>query len=254
MFGRLKSYLQTTTHDDGESHAYLIIPDLHGIHSIYLQVEKYIKKCASNRHIIFLGDYMDRGESGEIDGVYFRDAGSARIMMDLIKLQVWADKEGRKISFLRGNHETFFEDYYLHDNPYAYDKYGFFKDSVDCLTHLFEKDREFYEHFILFLKNLQAYHLEEKYNFLFIHAGIDPNETSLKKQAADGLIYWIRDQFIFSQKPLPYTVVFGHTPFSKPFIRKDKIGLDSGVYKRSFINLLKIDHAKHEIITLQKSK
>jgi len=157
----------------------------------------------------------------------------------------------RKIIFLRGNHELFYEDYYIHHDTYAYKQYKFFKDATDCLEHVFKEDRDFYDDFILFLNNLQAYYLDEKYHYLFIHAGIDPDEKDLQKQAEDGLIYWIRDQFLFSEKKLPYTVIFGHTPFSKPFMRSDKIGLDSGVYKRGFLNLLKIDNENSKIIQLR---
>jgi len=46
---------------------YLVIPDIHGKLSQYIQVEKLIKvtlKNDSSYYIIFLGDYIDRGESG----------------------------------------------------------------------------------------------------------------------------------------------------------------------------------------------
>jgi serine/threonine protein phosphatase 1 len=253
MIGRLKSLLKPNkTYDEDINDAYLIVPDLHGVYTVYQEVERYIKKSHPDRHIIFLGDYMDRGESGEVYGIFFKDSGSMRIMKALIELKKWAEDEGRELSFLRGNHETFFEDYYLHDDDFAYGKYEFFKNSVDCLNHVFEKEPVFYEAFILFLKELKAYHHDRVHDYLFIHAGIDPDMKGLEAQAEDGLIYWIRDVFIFSEKKLPYTVVFGHTPFSRPFIREDKIGLDSGVYKRGFINLLEVNDGDHTIITLGK--
>ena len=240
---------------DKTKHSYLVVPDLHGVHSIYKKVEKYIKhECEKSRTIIFLGDYMDRGESGTLDGIEFKDLGSYLIIKDLIKLQRWATKNNRKIIFLRGNHEIFFEDYYLHDDQYAYSQYPFFKNSVDCLTYVFNKDEKFYKDFIDFFSTLKPYYHDKTYNYLFIHAGIDPQEKDLEKQVKSGLVYWIRDQFLFSEKKLPYTVIFGHTPFSKPFMRADKIGLDSGVYKRGFLNLLHIDNEDSRIIQLFKKQ
>ncbi len=254
MISGIKSFFTSSSHHDHDTHHYLVVPDLHGIHSIYKKVETYIKKeCGVNRTIIFLGDYMDRGESGSLDGKHFKDLGSYLIMRDLIKLKRWALEEGRHIIFLRGNHEVFYEDYYLNENKYAQEEYAFFRESNACLSHFFEKDEKFYDDFIFFLHALQPYYLDKKYAYLFIHAGIDPDEKDIDKQAEDGLIYWIRDKFLFSEKKLPYTVIFGHTPFSKPFMRSDKIGLDSGVYKRGFLNLLQIDNKDSKIIQLQKN-
>ncbi len=253
MLSHIKSYFHSVPATK-ERHQYLVVPDLHGVHSIYQKVEKFIKnEVEKNRTIIFLGDYMDRGESGSVDGQIFKDAGSYLVLKDLIALDRWAKEEDRKIIFLRGNHEVFYEDYYLHDDQYAYHEYGFFKNSTDCLNHVFKNDKLFFDDFILFLKNLQPYYLDTVYDYLFIHAGIDPDGRDLDQQAKEGLIYWIRDKFLFSEKKLNYTVIFGHTPFSKPFMRSDKIGLDSGVYKRGFINLLKIDNADSKIIQIAKN-
>lgn len=253
VISAIKSYFSSSESLHTQDHRYLVVPDLHGIHSIYKQAEQYIKtQTGDDRVIIFLGDYMDRGEGGKLDGREFEDIGSYLILRDLIALQKWADAHKRTIIFLRGNHEVFYEDYYIHEKKYAYNQYKFFKNSVDCLSYFFIKDETFYDDFILFLHNLQAYHFDEKYEYLFVHAGIDPDEKDLDKQAKEGLIYWIRDKFLFSEKKLPYTVIFGHTPFSKPFMRSDKIGLDSGVYKRGFLNLLKIDNENSKVIQLNK--
>ncbi len=49
---------------------YLIIPDIHGQLSQYNQIEILIKntlKKDSTVHVIFLGDYIDRGESCILD-------------------------------------------------------------------------------------------------------------------------------------------------------------------------------------------
>jgi len=254
MLDLVKSYFSSDEQKIVADKHYLVVPDLHGMHSIYKKVEAYIKNELDEKYtIVFLGDYMDRGESGERDGIHFKDLGSYLIIKDLIALQTWAEEQARSIVFLRGNHEVFYEDYYLHDDKYAYNEYAFFKNSVDTLAHFFKEDRAFYDAFITFLHNLQPYYHDETYDYLFIHAGIDPDEKDLDKQAEDGLIYWIRDKFLFTEKKLNYTVIFGHTPFSKPFMRSDKIGLDSGVYKRGFLNLLKIDNQDSKIIQLHKN-
>ncbi|OQX73917.1 MAG: hypothetical protein B6D59_04135 [Campylobacteraceae bacterium 4484_4] len=231
---------------------YLVVPDLHGNWSLYQKVEEVVKKSDKNRTVIFLGDYMDRGEPGTIQGKKFADAGSYLVIRSLIELKKWALKEGRSLLFLRGNHERFYEDYYFHKDKTPYQKYPFFRKSVEALTFVFQQQPRFYAEFEAFLKSLLPYYLDEKNRYLFVHAGIDPDISEMKIQEREEHIYWIRDKFLFSEKELDYTVIFGHTPFSAPFVKSDKIGLDSGIYKRDFINLMRIDNENSKIFTLYK--
>jgi serine/threonine protein phosphatase 1 len=39
---------------------------------------------------------------------------------------------------------------------------------------------------------------------------------------------WIRDPFICSQYDFGKRVIFAHTPFRKPLVMKNKIGIDTG--------------------------
>ena len=230
---------------------YLIVPDIHGTYSIYQKIEQYIKTaCEEDRTIIFLGDYLDRGESMTVHGREFHDGGSYHTLKALLKLQAWGISHDRNLIFLRGNHEIFYEDYFIKDSTKAYDLYPFFRESVEALEFAFEHDYALFPKFENFLENLLPYYLDEESGYLFIHAGVDFSYGSLKEQAKKGIIYWIRDKFIYDESPLPYTVVFGHTPFDEPFITKDKIGLDSGIYDSGYVNLLKIDNQTRDIIRL----
>ncbi len=230
---------------------YLVVPDLHGTYSVYKRVEAYIKAhVEADRCVIFLGDYMDRGEGGEIDGIYFDDAGSYYTIRDIIALKKWASQQDRQMHFLRGNHELFFENFFIEGSISAYREYPFFKNSVKTLEHIFRKDDTFAEDFIAFLKSLEPYYLDTKNGYLFVHAGIDPECKDLQTQVKRGSVYWIRDKFILSRKRLPYKVVFGHTPFFEPFVEHDKIGLDCGIYRTGKINLLQIDGKKEHIFQL----
>lgn len=230
---------------------YLVVPDLHGTYSVYRKVERYIKEeCEADRCVIFLGDYMDRGESGEIDGRYFDDAGSYYTIRDIIALKEWAYEARRHMIFLRGNHELFFENFFIEGSINAYRQYPFFKKSVEALEYIFSRDNGFAERFIDFLKSLKPYYLDTTNGYLFVHAGIDPECKDLETQVKQGSVYWIRDKFILSKKRLPYTVIFGHTPFFEPFVQRDKIGLDCGIYRTGSINLLRIDGPERTIVKL----
>jgi serine/threonine protein phosphatase 1 len=63
--------------------------------------------------------------------------------------------------------------------------------------------------------------------FCFVHAGVRPR-VPLEAQTAEDLL-WIREPFLGSDHGLPYTVVFGHTPYREVhFDVPRKIGLDTG--------------------------
>ncbi len=246
--------LGSVSEKNGSNGKYVVVPDLHGRYSVYKKVEYFLKrKVEEDRHIIFLGDYMDRGESGRIFRRELKDVGSYFVMRDLIRLKKFFKKHNRKVTFLRGNHEIFFEDYFIKGDTSPYYEFDFFKDSVDAIEFICKRNRFFMPSFIEFLNDLEPYYLDKTYKYLFVHAGIDPEKgNNIEKQAKDGTIYWIRSKFIDSEKPLSYTVVFGHTPFKEPFITKDKIGIDSGIYKRDFINILLIDRDVTKIIQIKK--
>ncbi len=232
-------------------HKYLVVPDLHGTYSVYQKVERYLKdEIDKDTAVIFLGDYMDRGESGEIDGESFEDAGSYYTIRDIIALKAWAEEEGREYIFLRGNHEIFFENFFIEGSINAYRQYPFFKNSVRAIEYMMRKNSDFTDAFIAFLRDLKPYYLDRKNGYLFVHAGIDPESKDLETQVKKGTVYWIRDKFILSKKRLPYKVVFGHTPFFEPFIKRDKIGLDCGIYRTGYINLLHINGSKYHIFKL----
>ena len=230
---------------------YLVVPDIHGMHSIYKRVEYIIKnRLEEDRVVIFLGDYMDRGESGEIYGKRFKDIGSYLVIRDIIKLKAWAQENQREIIFLRGNHEIFFEDYYFGGNEFLYHKYPFFKNSIDALEFAFKKEKNLYHELKLFLKDLKPYYLDRENRYLFIHAGVDPSINKLEAQIKHDSIYWIRDKFIYSDEVFDHTIIFGHTPFDEPFMKLDRIGLDSGIYESGYINLLKIDNRSSQILKI----
>lgn len=245
------SFSRKTSKNSEEFCKYLVIPDLHGTYSVFKKIDEYIKaNCEVNRKIIFLGDYMDRGESGEIYGKHFPDIGSYLIIRDLIKLKSWAKQNNRKIIFLRGNHEIFFEDYYFGENEFLYHKYEFFKNSIDVLEYAFKKEKYLYTDIKFFLKELKPYFLDKENKYLFIHAGIDPTKSTLEQQIKHESIYWIRDKFIYAEETFDFTVIFGHTPFEQPLIKLDRIGLDSGIYDSGYINLLKIDDKSSQILKI----
>jgi serine/threonine protein phosphatase 1 len=77
-----------------------------------------------------------------------------------------------------------------------------------------------------FFQSLRPYY--ETKDYIFVHAGLNP-DVPLAEQGVYDLL-WVRYEFIESENDIGKIVVFGHTPVGeKPLIRKNKIGIDTGV-------------------------
>jgi serine/threonine protein phosphatase 1 len=77
---------------------------------------------------------------------------------------------------------------------------------------------------ITFFKSLRTW--IELDDYYVVHAGLRPG-VEIEGQTQEDLI-WIRDAFIFSDYDFGKKVIFGHTPFIKPLVTDNKIGLDTG--------------------------
>jgi serine/threonine protein phosphatase 1 len=75
-----------------------------------------------------------------------------------------------------------------------------------------------------FFSSLQPFLETDK--FIFVHAGLKPGVPLAKQKKRD--LLWIRDEFIDADQAVEKTVVFGHTPFARPLVEKDRIGIDTG--------------------------
>ena len=185
----------------------IAVGDIHGeIEKLNLLLDKLL--LTSNDKVIFLGDYIDRGEH------------SKEVIDRLIELSKTIE-----CVFLKGNHEEMLlntrisrrqedvEHWLLSGGITTYDNYG----DYPTIFNLHG----------IFLENLKPYHIEN--NCLFVHAGINPDKK-LEEQNSDDL-FWIREEFYERSHSLPYKIIFGHTPFTVPFIADDKIGIDTGCGK-----------------------
>lgn len=185
----------------------IAVGDIHGeIEKLNSLLEKLNLKASDT--VVFLGDYIDRGHN------------SKEVIDRLLNLS-----KSTNCVFLKGNHEDMLiktrisrkEDdithWLLSGGITTYDNYG----DYPTIFNLHGG----------FLENLKPYYLTEKY--LFVHAGINPGK-SLEYQTDDDL-FWIREEFINYPHKFNQTVIFGHTPFVKPYYENRKIGIDTGCGK-----------------------
>ena len=185
------------------------------IHGCLEKLEDLIAKIGPARDdlLIFLGDYIDRS------------ANPKRVIDFLIELRSNID-----CIFLRGTHE----DMFLEFLEYGTNKTIFFANGGLRTIASYIQPQPFSSHAQVaralpeahrdFYAELKWYHEDEDY--IYVHAGVRP-EVPMHQQERRDLI-WIRDEFIFAETGLEKKVIFGHTPFARPLIKPDKIGIDTG--------------------------
>ena len=188
------------------------IGDIHGCISNLKSIMDTIDIDAQNDALIFIGDYIDRGPDpkGVVDFVLELSGNIEHVIC------------------LLGNHEQMFLDY-LHDKnvykeiflinggDHTISSYGV----VDTADGVKVNVPENHMHFF---RSLLPYY--ETDDYIFVHAGLRPN-IPLEKQDIKDLIT-IRHEFIKSSYDFGKTVIFGHTPFPRPLIELNKIGIDTG--------------------------
>ena len=213
---------------------YYAIGDIHGCLSELTTLHKKILTHKNfdvkNDLLIYLGDYIDRGK-------YSKD-----VIDQILKLK----NNNIKTINLMGNHDEFMIDFILNkknniknwvnfgaDQTFRsygvevveYIKDGFDDEVVDKLrnTLLNKMDNTHLD----FFKNLEISYSSE--NYLFVHAGIDPDKKLSEQSEKDYL--WSRSEKFFSKDfKSEKIIVHGHTPEENIINDAFRINIDSGCY------------------------
>lgn len=186
-----------------------IVGDIHGCRRLLERLLERIKWDPQKHRLIFVGDYIDRGEDPK----------------GVIELITGLRRQSGAVDCLMGNHEHLLLEYLKTGDPRLFlanggrstlESYGMGASTPAAPL--------IPAHHLDFLGSLKPYlELEE---YLVVHAGLRPG-VDLTKQDPEDLL-WIRDTFIQSDYDFGRIVVFGHTPFHEPLVRSNKIGIDTG--------------------------
>jgi serine/threonine protein phosphatase 1 len=114
---------------------------------------------------------------------------------------------------------------------------------------------------INWIKNLKLYH--ETADYFFVHAGlldgitIEEHKIALEKEvhgkgSLSMTMIWIRDEFYASDYNWGKKVIFGHTVFKQPLVKKNMIGLDGMFHNVGNIHALILP--EEEIISVNNSE
>lgn len=224
-----------------------VVGDIHGqLECLQRLIGRFedaaLKYQAAQDLMIFLGDYVDRGL--EVRGV----------LDDLIELG-----SRRTCIFLRGNHEQMLLDF-LSDAEAGKDwvriggletlaSYGVVidfqhKSDIDWLRVQDQFCRSFPDEHRRFLENTEYSYSAGDY--FFAHAGIDPARPLLDQSPRDLLT--IRRKFLNNTDIREKVVVHGHSHVTKPEVRPNRIGVDTGAYATKVLSALLIWNETAEFI------
>ncbi len=192
--------------DAGKS---FIVGDIHGCSKMLKRLIDKIEWNPSGDRLIFIGDYIDRGEDpkGVVDFV--------------LRLK----EDSPLVQCLIGNHEQMLLDYLSNVDPQSFIINGGLS-TLRSYKAVRRSERDPLipsSHLAFFSSLLPMIELEQYY---IVHAGFRPNIRMEDQDLFD--MVWIRDGFIYSDYDFGKMIVFGHTPFDSPMIMKNKIGIDTG--------------------------
>lgn len=228
-----------------EDARYYVIGDIHGRLDLYDAMIDAIeaddaRRAPADTRIVLLGDLVDRGP--ESAGV-------------IARTRAW--QKVRNVRVLAGNHEEMFLE--------AFEK-------PDILRHFLKHGgRETIMSYGLSKKQFNAMTLEELFillpqlipqserdyletfedmiiagDYLFVHAGIDPNLPLDAQRRTD--LLWIRDRFLRHEGPLEKVVVHGHTIFETVMDCGNRIGIDTGAFRSGVLTALVLEGDQKRMI------
>ena len=217
--------------------------DIHGRVDLLREMHQLIHEDAYRRQaarnvVVYLGDYIDRG-----------DDSSA--VIDLLLDEPLPSFES---VHLKGNHEEsllhFLTDAGIGPTWLSYGgaatliSYGV--RPPQPVTRLEELARAQYDlarrlpkRHRLFMQGLALTHAEGDY--FFVHAGARPG-VPLDRQSQEDLL-WIRDEFLRSEAQFGKIIVHGHTITEYPDVRRNRIGIDTGAFASGTLTCLVLEGA-----------
>jgi serine/threonine protein phosphatase 1 len=183
------------------------------IHGCYGKLCNLLDHCMAHRgardfRLVFLGDYVDRGEQ------------SREVVELLIETQAQAPD---RIVCLKGNHEEMLltaakggdaEVWLYNGGDTTLASYG-----VDRAADIPSAHLQWFEALALAITDEQRF---------FVHAGVRPG-IPLQQQSKNDLL-WIREPFLSDPRDHGLYVVHGHTPSRSraPELRRNRLNLDTG--------------------------
>jgi serine/threonine protein phosphatase 1 len=190
-----------------------VIGDIHGERSKLSALLANIRATDGAATFVFIGDYLDKGED------------PCGVLKDLSALSGESS-----CTFLRGNHEYYWERIQDDNDEYAayVTKYGGLNTMSSAgKSSPLETKNYLLQEFPAVFGSLKNFYSAE--NFIATHSGIPPElYTAKPEDIAPEKFYFNRYDFILNRQLFQgKKVIFGHTGFYAPYYDGFKIGIDT---------------------------
>jgi len=227
------------------------IGDIHGRADLLRQLHGRVEADAAgfdgDKRLIYLGDYIDRGEQSK----------------EVIDLLLEQPLPGFETVHILGNHEQTLLDFLQHPRSAAswlsfggracLDSYGIklgpgsVNKGITGIRDEFQ--RKIPEKHLAFFEGCKVVYCEGGY--CFVHAGIRPG-VPLGDQRNEDLL-WIREDFTGSRQQHEYVVVHGHTISEEVEFRPNRIGIDTGAFYTGVLTCLVLEGVEQRLLQTGES-
>jgi len=200
------------------------VGDIHGCLGHLEQLLDEVQPDLEKDVLLFIGDYIDRGPDSR---------GVVEYVLGLLQRY-----PREHVICLKGNHEAMFLDYLQGRERELF----LFNGGLSTLREYWGDHWDRSGQLILppeherFYRDLKLYY--ETPDYIFVHGGLKPGVPLAEQQEED--LLWIRGEFIASMEDFGRLVIFGHTPFRRPLLMPNKIGIDTGAVYGNFLTCLKL--------------
>ncbi len=222
------------------------IGDIHGRLDLLEELLARIKADIARRPIVrpvyvFLGDYIDRGPA------------SRETIDRLIE-----HGETNETVFLKGNHElialkclsdrSLFDQWLRLGGLETLVSYGVRPESPTRGNQIVELQSAFHhalppKHFRFFRDLQNSFACGD---FFFVHAGVKPDVELSQQKESD--LFWIRGEFLSSNRAFGKIIVHGHTPTREIEVRPNRINIDTGAFATGRLTCLVLEDESASVI------
>jgi serine/threonine protein phosphatase 1 len=212
---------------DGEK--VFVVGDIHGCLDMLKRLMDTIPWRPHRDRLIFIGDYIDRGDNskGVVDYILALKSYSAFVQC------------------LVGNHEVMLLDYLKGKHQELYLLNGGWHTMRSYQASHSEQNLMIPPEHMSFYNSLET--LVELEHYYIVHAGFRPG-VKVEEQSLEDMV-WIREPFFSSEYEFGKRVIFGHTPFYEPLVREDKIGIDTGAVRGNRLTCLELPEMRFHSVS-----
>ncbi len=222
----------------------IAVGDIHGRYDLLLRLFEQLAKRPNITRLVFLGDYIDRGENSA----------------EVLKALSWLQSESDEVVCLRGNHEemllnvlddpvTHGPTWMRHGGKQTLASYGIqplHPESTDSewLALARRLEDALGGALVEWLSNLPA--SWRSGNIALMHAGADPSRSISDQE--DSNLVWGHRNFQRNARKDGVWVIHGHTIFQDVTVKSGRIAVDTGAYATGVLSAVCVNHDFLEVV------